>query len=145
MVVTGALATAELASARGDPGAVLAALAPVRNIPPPRQGIDEPGFWPWPHLYADALISDGRLAEAADFLPAHEQLAAQRGRRSSIARLARARGRLEAARGRPDEADDLVRAQPRPARRTRPALRASAHSNWPMGRCCAGAASDGPR
>ena len=62
------------------------------------------GFWPWPRLYAEALISDGRLAEAADFLPAHEQLAAQRGRRSSIARLARARGRLEAARGRPDEA-----------------------------------------
>ena len=105
MVVTGALATAELAWARGDPGAVLAALAPVQNIPPPRQGIDEPGFWPWPHLYADALISDGRLAEAADFLAAHEQLAAQRGRRSSIARLARARGRLEAACGRPDEAE----------------------------------------
>jgi len=104
MVVTGALATAELASVRGDPGAVLTALAPVQNIPPPRQGIDEPGFWPWPHLYADALISDGRLAEAADFLPAHEQLAAQRGRRSSIARLARARGRFEAACGRPDEA-----------------------------------------
>ena len=105
MVVTGALAAAELAWARGDPGAVLAALAPVRDIPPPRHGIDEPGFWPWPHLYADALISEGRLAEAADFLAPHEALAAERERRSSIARLARVRGRLEAASGRLDEAE----------------------------------------
>ena len=78
MIVTGALATADLAWARGDPGAVLRALEPVLDIQP-RQGIDEPGFWPWPHLYADALISAGRLDEAADFLAPHEQLAARAG------------------------------------------------------------------
>ena len=105
MIVTGGLAAAELAWVRGDAAAVLTALAPVRDIPPPRQSIDEPGFWPWQHLYADALVGTGRLAEAADFLLPHEELAAARGRRSSVARLARVRGRLEAARGRPDAAE----------------------------------------
>ena len=42
--------------------------------------------------------------EADAFLAPHEELAEQRGRRSAIARLARARGRIEAAAGRPDNA-----------------------------------------
>ena len=62
--------------------------------------MDEPGFWPWQDLYADALVSAGRLDEAEAFLAPHEELAAARGRGSMIARLARVRGRLEAARGR---------------------------------------------
>ena len=105
MVVPSALSAAELAWARGNSGAVLDALAPVRDLPAPRQGIDEPGFWPWAPRYADAMVSAGRLNEAAEFLTPHEQLATARGRRSSIARLANVRGRLEAALGRPDEAE----------------------------------------
>ncbi len=54
--------------------------------------MDEPGFWAWQDLYAEGLVGVGRSAEAA------------RGRASSVARLARARGRVEAALGRPERA-----------------------------------------
>lgn len=108
MIVAAALAAAELAWARGDHEGVLGALAPVRAIQP-RQGVDEPGFWPWQHLYADALVSVGRLGDAAEFLAPHEELATERKRHSSIARLARVRGRLEAAAGRMDAAEAAFR------------------------------------
>jgi DNA-binding CsgD family transcriptional regulator len=62
--------------------------------------VDQPGFWPWQDLYAEALVGAGRLGEAEVFLARHEELAAARGRGALVARLARARGRLEAARGR---------------------------------------------
>ena len=60
MVVAAALAQAHLAAARGDHGAVIRALEPVLLINP-RDGVDEPGFWPWQSLYADALVNSGRL------------------------------------------------------------------------------------
>jgi DNA-binding CsgD family transcriptional regulator len=101
--VTAALAKAHAAAAADDHEAVLHALEPVRVIEP-RDGVDEPGFWPWQHLYGGALIGIGRLAEADRFLVDHEKLAADRKRRSSIARLARVRGQLEAAAGRADSA-----------------------------------------
>ena len=82
---------------------MVAALDPVRRFPA-LDAVDEPGFWPWQDLYADALVSVGRVTEADAFLVPHEQLAQQRGRRSAIGRLARARGRVEAAAGRPDDA-----------------------------------------
>ena len=104
MTVAGSLARAQVAAARADPQAVLRALEPVLAIQP-RKGIDEPGFWPWQDLYADALVSTGRLEEAASFLSPHEELAAARGRRSAVAMLARVRGRLEAAAGRPEAAE----------------------------------------
>ncbi len=103
MIVAAALARADLASVRGDHEEVLRALEPVLALQP-REGIDKPGFWPWPHLYGDALVSAGRLDEATAFLARHEELAEERKRRSSIARLARARGRLEAAAGRMESA-----------------------------------------
>lgn len=108
MIVAAALARAGLASARGDHEEVLRALEPLLAIKP-RDGVDEPGFWPWQHLYGDALVSSGRLDEAAEFLAPHEELAEERKRRSSIARLSRVRGRLEAGAGRMDAADAAFR------------------------------------
>jgi ATP/maltotriose-dependent transcriptional regulator MalT len=108
MIVAGALARADLAWVRGDHEEVLKALDPLMAIQH-REGIDEPGFWPWHHLYGDALVSAGRLDDAATFLAPHEELAEERKRRSSIARLARVRGRLEAAAGRTDTADAAFR------------------------------------
>jgi len=95
---------ARLAESRGDAGGVLAALAPVPGFPF-RDAVEEPGFWSWADLYAEALVATGRVAEAAALLPPHEERAAQRGRRSAQARMARARGRVEAAAGRPEQAE----------------------------------------
>jgi DNA-binding CsgD family transcriptional regulator len=75
----------------------------------PRDGIDEPALFPWPSLYAEALVGTGRLDAAAAFLPPHEARAAERGVRLAQLRLARARGRLEAARGRPKPAESAFR------------------------------------
>ena len=94
---------------RGDHEAVLQGARTVAGHPASGHGVDEPGFWPWQHLYGDALVSTGRLDEASAFLAPHEELAQERKRRSSIARLARVRGRLEAAAGRMDAADGAFR------------------------------------
>jgi DNA-binding CsgD family transcriptional regulator len=102
-VVAVAVSRARLAEARGDAAGVVAALEPVRSFPI-RDGVDEPGFWPWPDLYAEGLVGIGRAEEADTMLAPHEELAVQRGRNSSIARVARARGRVEAALGRPERA-----------------------------------------
>ncbi|MFC4611556.1 LuxR C-terminal-related transcriptional regulator [Streptomyces maoxianensis] len=98
MVVPACLARAHVAEARGDYARVLEALSPVVQLPT-RQSVDEPGFWPWPDVYANALVMTGRLEEADAFLTPHEELAARRGRRSTMALLGYARGRLTAARG----------------------------------------------
>jgi DNA-binding CsgD family transcriptional regulator len=103
-VVAAAMSRARIAEARGDAAAAVAALDPVRSFPS-RDGADEPGFWAWQDLYAEGLVGLGRAEEADALLRPHEERAAARGRFSSIARLARARGRVEAARGRPDRAE----------------------------------------
>ncbi len=102
-VVAVAMSRARLAEARGDAAGMVAALEPVRSFPI-RDGVDEPGFWAWQDLYAEGLVGVGRGEEADELLRAHEERAAQRGRASSVARLARARGRVEAALGRPERA-----------------------------------------
>jgi ATP/maltotriose-dependent transcriptional regulator MalT len=99
MVVAAGMARAQVPAARGDHEGVLRALEPLASLTD-RQGVDEPGFWPWQDLYGDALVSAGRLEEAEEFLAPHEELAAARGREAMIAGLARVRGRLEAAKGR---------------------------------------------
>ncbi len=99
------MSRARVGEARGRPADVLDALDPVRRFPH-RDAADEPGFWAWQDLYADALIGARRLAEAGDFLGPHEKLAEQRGRRSMVARLARARGHLDAVSGRVEAADE---------------------------------------
>ncbi|MGW6907498.1 helix-turn-helix transcriptional regulator [Streptomyces sp. NPDC054940] len=98
MLVPSCLARAQVAEARGDYERVVEALSPVVHLQE-RQSIDEPGFWPWPDVYANALVMTGRLDQAAAFLAPHEDLATRRAHRSAMARLGLARGRLTAARG----------------------------------------------
>ncbi|HEY0400768.1 MAG TPA: AAA family ATPase [Blastococcus sp.] len=100
-----AVSRARLADSRGDPAGVLAALEPVPRFPV-RDAVDEPGFWSWADLYAEALVATGRVAEADRLLLPHEERASQRGRHSAVARLARARGRVEAAARRRDRAEE---------------------------------------
>ncbi len=108
MIVAAGLARAQVPAAKGDHEGVLRALEPVAALTE-REGVDEPGFWPWQDLYGDALVGAGRLDDAEAFLPPHEELAAARGRGAMIAGLARVRGRLEAARGRLPEAETAFR------------------------------------
>ncbi|MGY6026816.1 AAA family ATPase [Streptomyces spinosirectus] len=98
MLVPACLARAQVAEARGDYRRVVEALSPVARLGA-RESIDEPSFWPWPDVYANALVMTGRLDEADAFLAPHEELAARRCRRSAQARLGLARARLTAARG----------------------------------------------
>lgn len=93
MRVPSCLARAAVAEANADYGAVIRALEPLRQ-PWAGGSIDEPGFWPWPDVYANALVVEGRYDEADDFLRPHEELARERGHRSACARLGYARGRL---------------------------------------------------
>jgi DNA-binding CsgD family transcriptional regulator len=104
MRVAGALARASVAEARADYAGVLRALEPLRQ-PWAGGSIDEPGAWPWPDVYANALAIEGRHDEADAFLRPHEERAAERGHRSARARLAYARGRVLGGVG------DLVAAQ----------------------------------
>lgn len=75
-----------------------AALEPVLRLRH-REGIDEPGFWPWQDVYANALVMTNRAAEADAFLKPHEELAADRGHRSTMARLGYVRGRIAGTEG----------------------------------------------
>ncbi|MFD7599722.1 AAA family ATPase [Streptomyces mirabilis] len=103
MLIPSCLARAQIAEARGDYERVAEALSPVVHLTQ-RMSMDEPGFWPWPDMYANALVMTGRLDEADTFLGPHEDLAARRAHRSAMARLGLARGRLTAARGNADAA-----------------------------------------
>ena len=77
MLLCGGMAKAQVAAAYGNHDAVLEALEPVLTLMP-RQGIEEPGFWSWQHLYVDALTGTGRLDEAEAFLRPREELANRR-------------------------------------------------------------------
>jgi DNA-binding CsgD family transcriptional regulator/tetratricopeptide (TPR) repeat protein len=101
-VLNTAIAHAQLAAGRAGHQAVLIALQSVLELSG-RRSMDELAFWSWQDLYADALVSLDRVDEADAFLRPHESLAAERGRRSMMARLARVRGRIEAAAGRLEE------------------------------------------
>jgi DNA-binding CsgD family transcriptional regulator/tetratricopeptide (TPR) repeat protein len=98
MTVPSLLARASVAEAASDYAAVVRHLAPLVTRTP-RGGLDEPGFWPWHDVYANALVVTGRLGEAEAFLAPHEATARRRGHRSATARLGYVRGRLLAARG----------------------------------------------
>jgi DNA-binding CsgD family transcriptional regulator len=131
-VVALGMSRARVGEARADAPAVVAALEPVSRFAH-RDAVDEPGFWAWQDLYADALVTTGRAADAAAFLVPHEERAAARGRRSAITRLARSRGSVEAALGRADRAEEafahalsIIETLPAPFERARIELAAGA-------------------
>jgi DNA-binding CsgD family transcriptional regulator len=103
MVVAAARARAHVGAARGEHEDVLRSLKPF--VLRARAEIVEPGLWPCPDLYIDALVSVGKLAEADELLGSFELLAAARGHTAMLARLARPRGRLLAARGQLTDAE----------------------------------------
>ncbi|SNR51652.1 helix-turn-helix transcriptional regulator [Blastococcus mobilis] len=98
MTVPALFARASVAEAASDYPAVVRHLTPLA-LRTPRGGLDEPGFWPWHDVYANALVVTGRLSEAEAFLAPHEATVRRRGHRSAAARLGYVRGRLLAARG----------------------------------------------
>lgn len=98
MRVPTALARAHRAEAEADYQGVMRALSPLTR-PGIGEGVNEPGFWPWVDIYANALVVEGQLEEAESLLGPHENLARARGHRSTMARLGYARGRLHGAHG----------------------------------------------
>ncbi|MBE2320725.1 AAA family ATPase [Solirubrobacter sp. CPCC 204708] len=103
LVATG-ITRALLHAARGEPQHVVEALSPVAALDV-AGAANAPGFWPWQHLYAEALVLVDRVEEADAFLHPHERRARARRHRSMLGRLARVRGQLEAARGEREEAE----------------------------------------
>jgi DNA-binding CsgD family transcriptional regulator len=77
---------------------VLTALAPLLGTDT-RDAVEEPGVWPWQHVFVDALVGLGRLEEADRELARFEAKAQKRERRAMIGRLARSRAGLAMARG----------------------------------------------
>ncbi|WP_427130481.1 AAA family ATPase [Pseudarthrobacter sp. S9] len=108
MLLPYCLAQAQVAETKADYDGVIRALMPVLRMHR-GSGIDEPGFWPWQDHYANALVMVGRVEEADAFLVPHEQLAARRGHRSTLARLSYVRGRIQAAAGDLDAARTTFR------------------------------------
>ncbi|KAA0087139.1 helix-turn-helix transcriptional regulator [Mycolicibacterium sp. P9-64] len=98
MVIPTVLARAQIAEAEADYAKVHRVAAPLSRIAS-GTSLQEPGYWPWPDLLANALVLDGRLEEADTFLRPHEQRAKSRGHRSAQARLGYARGRWHGANG----------------------------------------------
>ncbi|MDQ4111648.1 MAG: LuxR C-terminal-related transcriptional regulator [Actinomycetota bacterium] len=98
MRVPALLARAHIAEARSDFRAVLRILEPLTHAPA-GSALTEPAIWPWAETYAAALIAEGRLEEADEFLRPHETRAREEQHRSAQARLATARGRWHGARG----------------------------------------------
>jgi DNA-binding CsgD family transcriptional regulator len=98
MVIPTVLAHAHIAEAEADYAKVRQLVAPLARMTG-GTSLQEPGYWPWPDLFANALVLDGHLEEADNFLRPHEQRAKTRGHRSGQARLGYARGRLHGALG----------------------------------------------
>ncbi|WP_235778813.1 helix-turn-helix transcriptional regulator [Sinomonas notoginsengisoli] len=103
MHLAGALAAAAVAESLGDYAGVLRAFEPIVRMDRSR-GIDEPGFWPWQDVYANALVMTGRIDDADAFLRPLEAAARSAEHRSTIARLGYVRGRIFGAQGALDDA-----------------------------------------
>lgn len=97
-IIPSAMANIQCAAARGDHEAVLRAGRPLVELSESTD-FQQPGFWPWQDMYADALVLAGRVEEADTFLLPHEERSALAGHRSTMAKLGAARGRIHAVRG----------------------------------------------
>jgi DNA-binding NarL/FixJ family response regulator len=98
MVLPTLLARAQIAEAEADYAKVRRLAEPLARMAA-GTSLQEPGYWPWPDLLANALVLEGQLDAAEAFLKPHEQRAKARGHRSAQARLGYARGRLHGALG----------------------------------------------
>ena len=98
MVIPTVLARAHVAEAEADYAKVRQLAAPLVRMAG-GTSLQEPGYWPWPDLLANAMVLDGQLDDADVFLRPHEQRAKTRGHRSAQARLGYARGRWHGALG----------------------------------------------
>jgi ATP/maltotriose-dependent transcriptional regulator MalT len=98
MVIPTVLARAQIAEAQADYAKVRRLAEPLTRMAT-GTSLQEPGYWPWPDLLANALVVDGQLDAADAFLKPHEQRAKARSHRSAQARLGYARGRLHGALG----------------------------------------------
>lgn len=72
MFLPSSLARAQCAEVEADYPTVIRALEPLTRLRP-REGVDEPGFWHWPDVYANALVMVGRVDDADTFLIPHEE------------------------------------------------------------------------
>lgn len=97
-------AAANLAWAMGDPLAVVDAVEDLDSLPDGE--VQEPALYPWRDVYADALVTLGRLEEAERVLEVVHAMARRRSRLSSLARVAKIRGRIASSRG--DDAASVV-------------------------------------
>ncbi|MFT4393600.1 AAA family ATPase [Gordonia lacunae] len=87
------LARAQLAEAAADYGRVRRILTPLVAMAESVPALSEPGLWPWVDVLANALVLEGRHEVADDLLRRYEIRSAERGHRSSAARMKYARGR----------------------------------------------------
>ncbi|OCH79226.1 LuxR family transcriptional regulator [Gordonia sp. UCD-TK1] len=87
------LARAQLAEAAADYGKVRRILTPLVAMAESVPALSEPGLWPWVDVLANALVLEGRHEAADDLLRRYEIRSAERGHRSSAARMKYARGR----------------------------------------------------
>ena len=90
------LARAQIAEAEADYPRVRRVLEPLTQSGPE---IDEPSAIPWADVLANAMVVEGQLDAADEFLRPREARARTRGQRSVLARLGYARGRLQGAAG----------------------------------------------
>jgi DNA-binding CsgD family transcriptional regulator len=98
MLIPTILARAQIAEAEADYAKVLRVAQPLMRMAT-GTSLQEPGYWPWPDLMANAMVMTGQLESADAFLRPHEQRAHTRGHRSAQARLGYARGRWHGAMG----------------------------------------------
>ncbi|WP_082563838.1 MULTISPECIES: LuxR family transcriptional regulator [unclassified Nocardioides] len=92
MQIPAAIARANFAEVAADYEGVVRALEPLLVLFADRP--DEPGFWPWRALYANALVLTDRADAARDFVAHHLALAVERNHRSDQAALLAVSGRI---------------------------------------------------
>ncbi|MFJ3798519.1 AAA family ATPase [Streptomyces sp. NPDC090088] len=92
-----ARARAAVATVRGRPAEVVAALRPLLACDRDHS-VNQPGVLAWRDLLADALVAEGRPEEAEAVLEPYENAAFERRRYSDLAAAGRVRGNLHAAR-----------------------------------------------